>query len=101
MIFLARLYFLQELASFAAVLPNKASSVSHEELSILITELSSSDVSVVLLIMQLGEYFFEGSRDQVVDSDVVGCKEEDRVAVGTNSEVKDRVKFVNLPGFLF
>lgn len=57
-IVLTRLYFLQELASFTAVFPHKASCISHEELPILVPEFSSSYVGVVLLIMQLGEYFF-------------------------------------------
>lgn len=70
---------LQEIAGLAAVLSHESSSIAHEELPALVAELTSSDVGVVVALVQLGEDLLEGSSDVVVDPDVVGGEEEDVV----------------------
>lgn len=48
LIILSRIDLLQEIACLAAVLSHKPSSISHEELSALVPELTSSDVGIIV-----------------------------------------------------
>lgn len=79
LIVLSRVDLLQELSSLAAVLSHKASSITHEELSALVSELTSSDVGVIVAFVEFSEDLFKGSSDIVVDPDIIGSKEEDVV----------------------
>lgn len=79
LIVLSRVDLLQELASLAAVLSHKTTSIAHEELSALVSELTSSDVGVIVAFVEFSEDLFKGSSDIVVDPDIIGSKEEDVV----------------------
>lgn len=89
LIVLPRVYFLQKISSLAAVFPHKPSSISHKKFTTFVPELRSSDMSIVLMVMQFGEDLLQGAREQVVDPNVVGSKQEDHVRAGANSEIEN------------
>jgi hypothetical protein len=71
LIFFFRLNFLQEITSLTAVLSNKASSISNIELSGLVPELGSSNIGLMVILIELGKHLFETASNKVVNSYIV------------------------------
>lgn len=90
------LHLLEELACIATVLSDEPCCIPHEEFSALVSELTCRDVCIVTVLVELGEHFFEGACDVVVDTDIVRREEEDVVGERTDPEVEDDMKFVDL-----
>ena len=57
LIILARIDILEELASLATILPDKASSISNKKLPAFVAKLGRSDMSVMIVFIELCEYF--------------------------------------------
>lgn len=58
MIILARVNLLQKLPSFATILSHEAGRIPNEKLPVFVAKLCSSNMGVVLLVVQFGEYLF-------------------------------------------
>lgn len=96
LIVFARLDFLQEISGLRTVLSDKPCGIAYEKFTAFVAEFSSSNMSVVLVIVKFGENFFEGASHQVIDSNVVGGEQEYGVSVRADPEVKDIVELVYL-----
>ena len=74
LILLTRFNLLQKLSSLTAILSNKTRSISNEKFPTFIPELSSRNMSVVIILIQLCKYFLQSACHQIVHSDIIGCE---------------------------
>ena len=70
---------MQKIASLAAILANEPCSIADEKFSTFVAKFRCRDVRIVAIFIEFCEYFFDGSRDKTVNSDVVGGKQKYRI----------------------
>jgi len=85
----SRVNLLKKISSLAAILTHEACSITDKEFPAFITKFSRCDVSVMIVFVEFSEDFFESACDQVIDSDIVGCKEKYRVSTRKNPKIKN------------